>query len=80
MPFFFNYWKDDIMVRKFILISLPEKLQEKFNNMIKNLNRVNAESEGIAIEAEYGERPEYVAIPDLILCSSRVFRAVLQFL
>jgi hypothetical protein len=51
------------MAKKFILISLPEKLQEKFNNMIKNLNRVNAESEGISIEGEYGEMPEYVAIP-----------------
>jgi hypothetical protein len=51
------------MSRQFILISIPEKLKEKLVNMIKNFNRVNAESAGIIIEGEYGERPEYVAIP-----------------
>jgi hypothetical protein len=51
------------MARQFILISIPEKLKEKLVNMIKNFNRVNAESEGIVVEGEYGEKPEYVAVP-----------------
>jgi hypothetical protein len=51
------------MARVFILISVPEKLQQKLNNMISNMNKLNIESEGIQIEGEYGEKPEYVAIP-----------------
>lgn len=51
------------MARIFILISVPEKLKPKLDNMITNMNRLNIESEGIKIEGECGEKPEYVAIP-----------------
>jgi hypothetical protein len=51
------------MARQFVLISIPEDFKIKFNNLIKNINKVNSESEGLIIEEEYGEKPEYMAIP-----------------
>ena len=53
------------MIIKYVLISIPEKFETKFYNMINNINRVNTESEGITIEGEYGEKPEYAAIPTI---------------
>lgn len=51
------------MDRIYLLVSMPEKFQDKFVNVISNLNAVNRESDGVTIEGQYGEKPEYVAIP-----------------
>jgi hypothetical protein len=51
------------MGRKYLLISIPEKFESKFDNMLKNLNAINNESDGIIIINKYNGKPEYVAIP-----------------
>lgn len=51
------------MAKLYMLLSMPESFADKLRNLIKNINLINRESEGVVIEREYISDSEIAARP-----------------